>query len=146
MTGFAKGLIISLVVLVVLIAAGLAAGIYWLSAHSGEFLEKSKQSMAEGERFGKTTDNWGCLAESISRYKQTPGFSGALSTQLFLQSCLQASHKSLGFCDDVPKRTEFIRSAQWQQQQCARNNLHDTYCPQIFAQVQTFCERNRAAE
>ena len=146
MTGFAKGLIISLVLLVVVIAAGLAGGIYWLSQHSGEFLEKSKQSMLEGERFGKTTDNQGCLTESISRYKQNPGFSGALATQLFLQGCLQASHETPGFCDDVPRRIEFVRSAQWQQQQCARNNLRDSYCPQIFGQVQTFCERHRTAQ
>src|SRR5712691_4891690 len=143
MTGFAKGLIISVILLVLVIAAGVAAGIYWLSAHSGEFLEKSKQSMVEGQRFGKATDNQGCLTESISRYKQDTGFSGALSTQLFLQGCLQASRETPGFCDDVPKRTEFIRSAQWQQQQCAHNNLRDSYCPQIFSQVQTFCERHR---
>ena len=146
MTGFVKGLIISLILLVIVIAAGVAAGIYWLSTHSGEFFEKSKQSMVDGERFGKTSDNQGCLAESIARYKQNTGFSGALSTQLFLQGCLQASKESPGFCDAVPKRTEFIKSAQWQQEQCARNNLKDTYCPQLFGQVQTFCERHRASE
>ena len=146
MTGFAKGLIISLVLLVVVIAAGFAAGIYWLSTHSGEFLEKSKQSMLDGQKLGKTTDNQGCLTEAISRHKQDSGFGSALSTQLFLQGCLPASHETPGFCDEVPTRTEFLRSAQWQQQQCARNNLRDSYCPQIFSQVQNFCERRRASE
>jgi hypothetical protein len=142
MTGFAKGLIISLILLVVILAAGVAAGIYWLSAHSGEYLEKGKQSMVEGERFGKTTDNQGCLTEAIARHRQSPGFSGALSTQLFMQACLQASRTTPGFCEAIPKRTEFMKSGQWQLDQCARNNLHDTYCPQIFGQVQTFCERH----
>jgi hypothetical protein len=146
MTGFTKGIIISLVLLVIIMAAGVAAGIYWLSTHGGQFLEKSKQSMLEGEQFGKATDNQGCLAESIVRHKQTPGFSSALSTQLFLQGCLQASRATPGFCDDVPKRLEFVKSAQWQQQQCARNNLRDTYCPQLFSQVETFCERHRPTE
>jgi hypothetical protein len=144
MTGFAKGLIISLVLLVIILAVGVGAGIYWLSTHGGEYLEKSKQAMVEGQRFGKTTDNQGCLTEAIARHKQSPGFNGALSTQLFLQSCLQASRETPGFCDGVPKRTEFMKSGRWQQEQCARNNLRDPYCPQIFGQVQMFCEQQTA--
>jgi hypothetical protein len=146
-TGFVKGLIISVVVLVVVIAIGIGAGIYWLSTHGGEFLEKTKQSMIDGRNFGKTTDNQGCVTETISRYKQSPGFSAVLSTQLFLQGCLQASRETPGFCDNVPKRMEFMKSAQWQAEQCSQNNLlRDSYCPQIFAQVQTFCEVRRPSE
>ena len=141
MTGFAKGLIISGVVLVVVIAICIGAGVYWLRTYGGEFLEKTKQSMADGRKFGKTTDNQGCVTETISRYKQSPGMSAALSTQLFLQGCLQVSSETPGFCDNVPKRMEFVKSAQWQTQQCTQNNLlRDTYCPQIFGQVQTYCE------
>jgi hypothetical protein len=146
-TGFAKGLIISGVVLVVVIAIGISAGIYWLSTHGGEFLEKTKESMADGRKFGKTTDNQGCVTETMSRYKQDPGFRAAFSTQIFLQGCLQASRETPGFCDNVPKRMEFMKSAQWQAQQCSQNNLlRDNYCPQIFAQVQTFCEMRRPSE
>jgi len=146
MTGFTKGLIISLVLLVIVIAAGLAAGIYWLSTHSGEFLAKNEQSMVDGQKFGKNTDNQGCLTETISRHKQSQGFSGALSTELFLQACLRSSQETPGFCDDVPRRTEFMKSAQWQKQRCLENNLHDSYCPQIFAQVQSYCDMHRPAE
>jgi hypothetical protein len=146
MTGFTKGLIISVILLVVVIVAGVAAGIYWLSAHSGEFFEKTRQSMVEGQKFGKATDNQGCLTEAISRHKQNPGFSGALSTQIFLQGCLRASHETPGFCNDIPKRTEFMKSALWQKQQCSRYGLHDTYCAQIFGQVQTFCEKDWPSE
>ena len=146
MTGFAKGLIISVVLLVLVMAAGVAAGVYWLSAHSGEFLEKTKQSMADGQRFGRKTDNQGCMTETVSRYKQSPGFSAAISTQLFLQGCLQASHQTPGFCDGVPKPTDFVKGALWQKQQCAQHDLRDSYCPQIFAQVQSYCDMHRPAE
>jgi hypothetical protein len=120
-------------------------GIYWISSHSGELLEKSKQTMAEGRRFGKGTDNQGCVDEAVSQHRRDPGFTSSISTQLFLTSCLQASRQTPGFCDDVPKRTEFLKSAQWQQQQCARSNLADTYCGQLFSTVQNFCEMPRQA-
>lgn len=147
MTGFAKGLIITGVVLVIVIAIGIAAGVYWLSTHGGEFMEKTKQAMLDGRNFGKTTDNQGCVTETLSRYKQNPGFGAAFSTQLFLQGCLQASKETPGFCDNVPKRMEFMKSGQWQVQQCAQNNLQrDTFCPQIFGQIQTFCEMGRPSQ
>lgn len=140
MSGLAKGLIISVAVVVVIGAIGIGVGIYWFSTHGRELLDKSMQSMADGRKFGAGTDNEGCVTESTSRYKQSPGFNSALSTQLFLQGCLQASRETTGFCDTVPKRTEFIKSASWQAEQCSRHDLRDSYCPQIFAQVQTFCD------
>jgi hypothetical protein len=146
MTGIVKGLIVSVVVIVLLIAAGVTVGIYWLSSHSGEYLEKSKQSMIDGQRFGRGTDNHGCVTESISLYKENPGFSKAITTELFLQGCLHSSKETPGFCDDVPRPTEFMKSAQWQLKQCALNDLHDSYCGQLFAQVQTFCSSRRGRE
>jgi len=141
MTGVVKGIIISVVVVVLLIAIGLGVGIYWIASHGGAFVEKSKQSAAEGERFGKETDNQGCLTETIVRHKQNPDLSGVFANQLFLTMCLPRSKPTPGFCEAVPERTEFIKSAEWQTEQCAKNDLHDTYCRQIFAQVQNFCER-----
>jgi len=147
MTGLVKGIIISVVVVVIIGIIAIGAGVYWISSHSGEFLEKSKQTIAEGEKFGRDTDNQGCVTETISRHRQNPGLSGAISTQLFLTSCLRSSRETPGFCDDVPKRTEFMKSAEWQAQQCAREGLRgDTYCPQIFSQVQTFCDTHRPSQ
>ncbi|MCU1268009.1 MAG: hypothetical protein JWM21_4327 [Acidobacteria bacterium] len=146
MTGLAKGLIISVAVVAVIAATGIGVGIYWVSTHGGEFLERSKQTMIDGAKFGKGTDNQGCVTETISRYKQDPGFSSALSTQLFLQGCLRTSRETPRFCDNVPGRTEFIKSAQWQAEQCAHHQLRDSYCPQIFAKVQMFCDMRRTTQ
>jgi hypothetical protein len=140
MTGLAKGLIISVVVVVIIIAMGIGIGIYWFSTHGRAFLDQSVQSMAEGRKFGLGTDNQGCVTQTLSRYKKSPGFNSALSTQLFLKGCLPASKETPGFCDTIPRQTEFVKSARWQAEQCAQQSLRDSFCPQIFAQLQTFCE------
>lgn len=140
MTGLVKGLIISVVVVAVIIVLAVGVGIYYVSTHGKEWVQKSMQSMSDGQKFGRGTDNEGCVTEAISHYKPDPGLSNALSTQLFLQGCLQTSSKTPGFCDTVPKRTEFLKSAAWQAAQCSRHDLHDSYCPQIFAQEQVFCD------
>ena len=67
-----------------------------------------------------------------------------IKTNLCLRACLEKSRPTPGFCDAVPRRTEFIKSAQWQLQQCGHYNLKtENQCGQLFQQVQQFCEHRR---
>src|SRR5581483_8329379 len=87
-------------------------------------------------------DSQGCVDESISRYKKEPGFSSAISNAIFMRTCLDASKPTPGFCNDVPKKTEFMKSAEWRRDQCSRIDLSkDSYCQQLFQPVQDFCEK-----
>ena len=137
----------ALKVILIIVVCGVAllvvvggAGVYYVSKHKQELLDAGNKVMDEGEKFGAQTDNDGCLAEAIARTKREPGFSAGIKHNLFLRACLEASRPAPGFCD-VPKRTEFMKSAQWQQQKCQDAGLAaDTYCSQLFTQVQQFCE------
>lgn len=144
MTGLVKGILISTAVVVVIIVIIVGVGIYWVATNGPALVEKSKQSLAEGQEFAKNTDNQGCLNESLTRHRADPSMGGAIKTQLFLTACLPLSRETPNFCKDVPKKLEFMRSAQWQTQRCLSENLRDSYCPQIFAQVQSFCEMREA--
>ncbi len=144
MSGLAKGLIITAVVLVIAGVILIGGAVYFISTHGGEYLEKGKQSIEDGKRFGETTDNHGCVAETLTRYKQSPGMTGGISVQLFLTGCLQSSAATPGFCDDVPAPSEFMKSASWRVHQCSLEGMaNDSYCQQIFGQVQNFCESKR---
>lgn len=143
MTGLVKGLLIPgvVIVLVVLVVIGVAA--YWISTRGGEWLEKGKQSVAEGQSFGKGTDNQGCLTEALSRHRKETSMSNAIATQVFISSCLPSSRETPGFCEGVPGKMEFMKTGQWQVEQCRREGLRDSYCPQLFGAVQNFCERQK---
>ena len=146
MTGFAKGMIITGIVLLLVLVVGIVAGVYWASQQAGPLLARSKEAMEEGRRFGASTDNGGCLAETLASYKKEPGFSKAVTSQLFLSGCLPTSRETKGFCDDVPALTEFTKSVKWQMDQCARAGLtSDSYCGQLFTPVQKFCESRGTA-
>jgi hypothetical protein len=55
---------------------------------------------------------------------------------------LDESKPTTGFCESVPKATEFMKSAEWQLEQCRRVDLaKDSYCRQLFQPVQQFCEK-----
>jgi hypothetical protein len=142
MPGWLKALLIVLAVIVVLVVGAIVAGVYYVSRNKDAWLAKGKAVMTEGKDFGRNSDNQGCVDESISRYKKEPGFTSAISNSLFMQACLDASRPTPNFCSDVPKATEFMKSAQWRVDQCRRIDLSsDSYCQQLFQPVQQFCER-----
>jgi hypothetical protein len=136
-----KILLIVAIVAVLGIAAVVGAGAYWWMKNKDSLLARAKEVMAEGKDFGRQTDNQGCVDEALSRYKKEPGFGSAMSNNFFLRSCLEASRPTPGFCDSIPPPTEFMKTAEWQLDQCRRVNLsEDKYCRQLFQPVQQFCE------
>ena len=142
MPGWLKALLAVAIVFVLLAVCVVVGGVVWWSRNKDKFIGNLKQSATEGREYGRTTDNQGCVDENISRYKKDPGFSSVISASLFARACLDASRPTQGFCTDVPKPTEFVKSGQWRVAQCRRVDLSaDSYCQQLFQPVQEYCER-----
>jgi hypothetical protein len=142
MPGWLKVLLIVALLIVLLVVGVVAAGVFWWMRNKDELMTRAKEVVTEGHDFGRQADNQGCVDESISRYKKEPGFGSAISTNIFMRSCLEESRPTAGFCDDVPKETEFIKSGQWRVEQCRRVDLaRDSYCQQLFQPVQQYCAK-----
>ena len=142
MPGWLKALLAVAIIVVLLVVGVVVGGVVWWSRNKDRLMGRAKEVMTEGREFGRNADNQGCVDESISRYKKEPGFSSAISTSIFSRACLDASRPTPGFCNDVPKPTEFVKSGQWRVEQCRKVDLSsDSYCQQMFQPVQEFCER-----
>ena len=130
--------------LILLIIGVVGAGVYWWSAHGRQMVEAGGNAVKEGTEVGKKTDNQGCLDQTLTRYKASPGLGGTISSNLFLVGCLESSTPTPGFCDDVPRPNDIMRTASWQIQKCKEAGLpSDPYARQIFAVVQQHCEKVR---
>ena len=141
MPGWLKALLIVMLVVVVLVVGVIAAGVYWISRNKDTWIARGKEVITEGQNFGRKSDNQGCVDESVSRYKKDPGLGSVISNSIFVRACLDSSRATPGFCDEVPKQIEFIKSAQWRVEQCRRVELaNDNNCQQLFKPVQQFCE------
>jgi hypothetical protein len=142
MPGWLKALLAVAIIVVLLVVGVVVGGVVWWSRNKDRLVGRAKEVMTEGREFGRNADNQGCVDESISRYKKEPGFSSAISTSIFSRACLDASRPTPGFCNDVPKPTEFVKSGQWRVEQCRKVDLSsDSYCQQMFQPVQEFCQR-----
>ena len=140
MPTWAKILIVVGLVIVLGVIAVIAGGAYWWSRNKDSLIARGKAEMTEGRDLGRTTDNQGCVDQSMLRYKKDPGFTSVIATTLYLKSCLDVSRATPGFCDEVPKSSEFTKSGSWRAEKCNEVGLgSDTYCHQLLAPVQDFC-------
>lgn len=142
MPGWLKVLLVVAIIVVLLVVGVVVGGVVWFGRNKDKLMGRAKEVISEGREYGRNTDNQGCVDECLARYKKEPGFTSVISTNLFNKACLEASRPTSGFCNEVPKVTEFMKSAEWRKSQCTRIDLSsDSYCPQLFQPVQEFCER-----
>jgi hypothetical protein len=122
--------------LVFLAPVAIGARIYWLVQHLDDYTEA-------GARFGKGKDNAACLQEALPQFKQDGSTRGALTARTFLESCLEVSRPSQGFCDNVPREAEIVKMIAWIDNQCSQAGMAgNSNCQKLFTRVQEYCERN----
>jgi len=147
MPGWLKALLIVIVAIIVLAVGVVAIAGFLIYRNKDTIVAKTKQVATEAKEFGEKTDNQGCVNESISRYKASPGFTALISNGIFMRICLDNSRPTPGFCDDVPKQMEFMKTAEWRKEQCRRFDLsRDSNCTNLFAPIQQFCEEGRRSQ
>lgn len=128
-------------VLLLLLAAAVGTLVYLAMKHGPALVEAGKQSVEDGRAYGQGTDEQGCVNEAVARHGRARGFADTLGSNLFLRSCLEVSRPTPHFCDAVPGRIEFMKSARWQMDECKRYGLAaESQCGQLFQQVQQYCE------
>ena len=141
MPGWLKVLLIVVLIIILMVVGVIAAAGIWFYRNKDALVAKTKAIAEDARNFGKNTDNQGCVNEMLSRYKADPGFTSAISNGIFVRMCLDASRTTPGFCDDVPKQTEFVKSGKWRIEQCRSAGLErDTHCQNLFQPSQQFCE------
>jgi hypothetical protein len=129
----------AVVVLLIVGAAGL--GVYVWKKHGPALVASGQQGLAEGKEFGAQTDNQGCVDEGVARQRKAAGFADLMKSGIFLRSCLDASRPVPNFCDGVPRALQLMKTVEWRKAQCEKYGLgQDQQCPQLFQQVQQFCE------
>jgi hypothetical protein len=128
--------------LLVLLVAVVAGVVYLAMKHGPGMVAAGKESIEEGHRYGRGTDEEGCVDEAVARHTRAEGLTDVIKTNLFLRSCLDVSRPTPHFCDAVPSRIEFMKSARWQLDECKRRGLApERQCGQLFQQVQEYCDR-----
>lgn len=121
------------------ILAGGAGAVYFVRTRMAGVQLEGKKAQADGQAFGDGKSETDCVRAGFERDAQVSSFVGHLNSALFLQGCLERSHRTPEFCAEVPPETELIRSTQWRLAVCRSAGRADTYCNQLAAAVQRHC-------
>lgn len=131
------GCLVAAVLGVLLLAGG---GFFFYQYYGKDMIEAAQQTVDEGQSFGRDSDEWRCVNETLDRYRRERGMTSAIKGRIFLQSCLETSGGAAGFCDGVPGMTEFTRTVSWREEKCEQAGLSgDQFCPQFFEEMQKYC-------
>ena len=129
----------------IIIAAGLASfilvavvvGVIIHFALDKDYARQYSAALAEGQEFGKGTDQDGCMREGMSRLKgvEEPGIKQLAVNGAFVRECLSVSKPTPGFCVGVPS----VPYREWIADQCKRLGRADAVCLGVFDAKHTFC-------
>jgi hypothetical protein len=139
---------IIVIVLVALLLFGIfafGASYYWWRTEGTKLVLDTQAATAEGSEFRKSTDNQGCLDESLGRYHRCDdAISCNVVNNLFFLHCLKASSPVAGFCDGVPASDSVTGSIGWRVDQCDEGGLTGPHCGNFFGMVQKYCDSRSA--
>lgn len=103
--------------------AGLSLACGGLEDQMNEIAAQGEIVIAEGESFGMSSDQEGCMTASLDRAAACTGGVMEKGTcqgmaQVYLQGCLNTAAASAGFCDGAPAPEAIMDTVNWGIAQC----------------------------
>lgn len=112
-------------------------GLVFYIGSDKEYTEQHSAAIEEGNNFGKTTDQNGCLQQGLLRMNgvENPTIKQLSLNGRFVNECLDVSKPSPNFCKDVPK----VIVRDWINDQCSLIGRNDNVCYVVYDEKTTFC-------
>jgi hypothetical protein len=125
------------VVTIILVATGL--GYVYYTGNLDHNAERPK-----GEEFGRSTDQNGCVVESLKRIREYPESTfierlDKAHIASFATGCFFTCKPSKDFCDGVPRIKQVIDSLLFVESKCEAAGLHGGDCHNVFRRVIKEC-------
>jgi hypothetical protein len=133
-------------VVLVAVLAGVAFYIHSDLESDRDFQHESEAKRAEGQEFGKTTNQQDCMSEGLTRARamSTFEFKRGQIKSAFVRACLESSRPVAGFCDGLPQRSLTAPGAEsdWITEQCDKVGMDHvkTGCIAVFLTRLQFCK------
>lgn len=130
------GVLIAFVLIIMVVIGLVGGGLYNMNRRLNDPALRAKLNKAwdDGEAFGKTTDQNGCLAKGLTFTDSTDTFD--LSNADFDTGCFMTCKPSPGFCDGVPK----FFDRHWTDDQCAAKKENIDACLSVFYEKLSTCQ------
>lgn len=126
-----------LIVAGVIVLGGAAFGVY-IWQYGPALLADARAAIGDGAKFGVGEERPACVDEAVARVKNAR-YTEAIKVQLFLTGCLQAAKPTAGFCDNVPAKTDLIKTKSWRRKLNKAHGLDPPYETNVMLSIQAVC-------
>lgn len=142
-----KILLVILVVGVIAVVAAGAGGYFWLVKNKDSLRAEGLRMDEEAKAFGSSRASEECVTEALRRHSAGAGFMQQVKNKIFLERCLDAAIQPAGYCDDVPRGSEILKSVAYTMRTCeARGLAHDESCARLLDVIEDHCDKWRAKQ
>jgi hypothetical protein len=121
----------------------IGAGFIVILAQAWHYVGKSDVAKAEGEDYGRNTNDQACFAEVVDMVETRKPWIVTIEVEFF-RACLQSASSMTGFCDGVPPPSNEEEGQSWRMERCRDLPLEETDCHMILSPVQYHCVERRA--
>lgn len=141
MKPLAKGLLTGCIVLFVIAAIAVLAGVRWVRANKERLRAEADLVRAEGRDFGRSATAPACVVKALETYRGDVSIIGEARARVWLTGCLESTTPETAFCSRVPPTSEIVRTVTWRLAECTRLGLDgDKGCTRVLQEVQRYCE------
>ena len=132
-------IVIGAMMLLGLTCAG--AAYYWWQTQGSEMFAGVQVAVEEGQSLGSSTDQNGCLDESLVRMEPCgEDMNCGIAAGSFFAGCWSTAAVTPGFCDGAPAASETEALAAWAGERCAaRNRADDEMCLELVGAIAQQC-------
>jgi hypothetical protein len=136
MPTWAKVLLAILVVVIGLFAVASFIAYRWVTKNKDQIVAARN----EGIEFGKGKDYVQCTDAALARLGN--GVTAQIQTRVFADGCYSSATKSEELCATVPPRTEIMKNAQWNADECRKRGIANQQpCMQVMQALAEGCRR-----
>ena len=136
MPTWAKVLLSIFAILIALFAVCGFIAYRWVTKNKDQIVA----SRNEGIEFGKGKDFVQCTDAALARLGN--GMTAQIQARMFADGCYSSATKSEELCAGIPPRTEIMKNAQWNAEQCRKRGVaSQEACVQVMQALGEGCRR-----
>jgi hypothetical protein len=122
--------------------AGVGVLVWWINANKDRIAGDAQKSMHDAREFATSHDQTACVDEGLRRGAQCDGIMCEANAQIFLKLCIQQAPKTAGFCESVPKPSEYMKTGTWIVDECRRRGQSNNQrCTRLLQGIPQGCHQ-----
>lgn len=131
---------------ILVLSALVGGGYYWFNKNKDEYAALLQEYVQLGRNFGQDKMQSDCMDGLMQKMENCSGIMRCQFASVgFIRGCMTVAGND-NYCDQVPKREDFLKSVSWSIAACQKQKLDDDSCQRYIRGFVEICAQQRQAQ